>query len=129
MTSTRQVFELARRDFVQRAKSRAFLMTMVLTVGLVLLIGPLLMLLLFGCWLGVQQLWRRVFGLPGVDVQVAQRGQLAGELGGEVGVQVGREVAQRGMQGQALLVGRQEHGPDGGAADVGIGGRRRVRSR
>jgi ABC-2 type transport system permease protein len=44
MTSTRQVFELARRDFVQRAKSRAFLMTMVLTVGLVLLIGPLLSL-------------------------------------------------------------------------------------
>ncbi len=29
-----------------------------------LLIGPLLTLLLFGCWLGVQQLWRRVFELP-----------------------------------------------------------------
>jgi hypothetical protein len=28
-----------------------------------LFIGPLLMVLLFGCWLGVQQLWRRAFGL------------------------------------------------------------------
>jgi ABC-2 type transport system permease protein len=42
MSYTRQVFELARRDFVQRAKSKAFLMSMLLTVGVVLAIGPLL---------------------------------------------------------------------------------------
>lgn len=42
MSYTHQVFELARRDFVQRAKSRAFLMSMLLTVGVVLMIGPVL---------------------------------------------------------------------------------------
>jgi ABC-2 type transport system permease protein len=39
-----QIFELARRDFVQRAKSKAFLMSMALTVGIVLIIGPLISL-------------------------------------------------------------------------------------
>lgn len=42
MNRTRQVLELARRDFVQRAKSRAFLFSMVLIIALVLIIGPLL---------------------------------------------------------------------------------------
>ncbi|MDJ0923295.1 MAG: ABC transporter permease [Acidimicrobiia bacterium] len=42
MTYRRQVFELAKRDFVQRAKSKAFLMSMVLIIGVVLMIGPLL---------------------------------------------------------------------------------------
>lgn len=41
MSPTRQVFELARRDFVQRAKSKAFLLSMVLTVGIVFIIIPL----------------------------------------------------------------------------------------
>jgi ABC-2 type transport system permease protein len=44
MSSLRQVYELAKRDFVQRAKSRAFLITMLVTVGLVLAIGPLIAL-------------------------------------------------------------------------------------
>jgi ABC-2 type transport system permease protein len=44
MSASRQVFELARRDFVQRAKSKAFLMAMALTVGIILIIGPLLSL-------------------------------------------------------------------------------------
>lgn len=39
-----QIFELARRDFVQRAKSKAFLMSMALTVGIVLILGPLISL-------------------------------------------------------------------------------------
>lgn len=42
MSRTRQVLELAKRDFVQRAKSRAFLFSMLLIVGLVLIVGPLL---------------------------------------------------------------------------------------
>lgn len=41
MNAPRQVFELARRDFVQRARSKAFLMSMVLTVGIVFVIIPL----------------------------------------------------------------------------------------
>ncbi len=41
MNAPRQIFELSRRDFVQRAKSKAFLMSMVLTVGVVFLIIPL----------------------------------------------------------------------------------------
>ena len=44
MSGARQVFELTRRDFIQRAKSKAFLMTMAFTVGIVLLIGPLISL-------------------------------------------------------------------------------------
>lgn len=44
MNRNRQIFELARRDFVQRAKSKAFLMSMALTVGIVLMIGPLISL-------------------------------------------------------------------------------------
>ena len=44
MSSTKQIFELAKRDFMQRAKSRAFLMAMILTVGIVLIIGPLIAL-------------------------------------------------------------------------------------
>lgn len=42
MSYTRQVYELARRDFVQRAKSKAFLTSMVLIIAVVLMIGPLL---------------------------------------------------------------------------------------
>jgi ABC-2 type transport system permease protein len=42
MSRARQVLELARRDFVQRAKSRAFLFSMVFIILLVAIIGPLL---------------------------------------------------------------------------------------
>lgn len=42
MSQRRQVFELARRDFVQRAKSKAFLVSMVLIIGVVLMVGPLI---------------------------------------------------------------------------------------
>lgn len=42
MSSTRQVFELIRRDFVQRAKSKAFLASMLLIIAVVLMIGPLI---------------------------------------------------------------------------------------
>ena len=42
MSQARQVFELARRDFLQRAKSKAFLTSMILILGVVLTIGPLL---------------------------------------------------------------------------------------
>ncbi len=41
MSPARQIFELARRDFLQRAKSKAFLMSMALTVGIVFIIIPL----------------------------------------------------------------------------------------
>jgi ABC-2 type transport system permease protein len=37
----RQIFLLARRDFLQRARSRSFMVTVLLSVGLVLAIGPL----------------------------------------------------------------------------------------
>ncbi len=40
MSPIAQTFELARRDFTQRLKSRAFLLTMLFTVGIVLVIGP-----------------------------------------------------------------------------------------
>ena len=42
MSSTGQVFELIRRDFVQRAKSKAFLTSMLLIIAVVLMIGPLI---------------------------------------------------------------------------------------
>ena len=42
MSPLRQIFELTKRDFTQRAKSRAFLMAMVLTVGIVVIIGPII---------------------------------------------------------------------------------------
>lgn len=42
MSYTRQVFELIRRDFVQRAKSKAFLTSMLLIIAVVLMIGPLI---------------------------------------------------------------------------------------
>ncbi len=45
MSPLQQTFELAKRDFLQRAKSKAFLMAMVFTVGIVLVIGPLISLL------------------------------------------------------------------------------------
>jgi len=44
MNRTRQTFELTRRDFIQRAKSKAFLAAMLLTVGIVAMIGPILSL-------------------------------------------------------------------------------------
>ncbi len=44
MSPTRQIFELAKRDFTQRAKSKAFLMAMVLTVGIVVILGPVIAL-------------------------------------------------------------------------------------
>ncbi len=40
----RQVFLIARRDFLQRARSKAFLASMLVIVGLVLVMGPLLSL-------------------------------------------------------------------------------------
>ncbi len=42
MNRTRQTFELARRDFIQRAKSKTFLTAMLVTVGIVVIIGPIL---------------------------------------------------------------------------------------
>lgn len=42
MSALRQVYELSRRDFVERAKSRAFLVSMVVTVGLIFTVGPLI---------------------------------------------------------------------------------------
>lgn len=44
MNRNRQTFELARRDFTQRAKSKAFLMTTLLTVGIVIMAGPIIAL-------------------------------------------------------------------------------------
>jgi ABC-2 type transport system permease protein len=40
MSSFHQIYELARRDFVQRAKSKAFLISMAVTVGIVFIIIP-----------------------------------------------------------------------------------------
>jgi ABC-2 type transport system permease protein len=45
MNDGRQIFELAKRDFVQRAKSKAFLVSMALIIGIVLVIGPLISVL------------------------------------------------------------------------------------
>lgn len=44
MSSVRQVYQLARRDFVERARSRAFLISLLITVGLALTVGPLIAL-------------------------------------------------------------------------------------
>jgi ABC-2 type transport system permease protein len=44
MTAFRQLFEVARRDFVQRAKSKAFLVTTLLTVVIIVGIAPILAL-------------------------------------------------------------------------------------
>jgi ABC-2 type transport system permease protein len=44
VTPIRQLFELARRDFVTRAKSRAFLISMSVSILLVLALGPLIAL-------------------------------------------------------------------------------------
>ncbi len=45
MSRIQQTLLLARREFVQRARSKAFIVTMVLIVGLILAAGPLLALL------------------------------------------------------------------------------------
>ena len=45
MSRYRQVILLARREFVQRAKSRAFLVTMAIIVVVVVLAGPIILLL------------------------------------------------------------------------------------
>ena len=45
MSRYRQVMLLARREFVQRAKSRAFLVTMGIIVGVVVLAGPIILFL------------------------------------------------------------------------------------
>ena len=42
MSPLRQLYELARRDFLQRARSRGFLVSMAVTVGLVLAAGPII---------------------------------------------------------------------------------------
>lgn len=44
MSAFRRLFEVAKRDFLQRARSRAFLITTALTVGLILMVGPLVSL-------------------------------------------------------------------------------------
>jgi ABC-2 type transport system permease protein len=41
----RQVFDVARREFVQRARSRAFQITMLLTLGIIVAMGPILLLI------------------------------------------------------------------------------------
>jgi len=45
MNRWRQVFEVARREFVQRARSRAFQITMLLTLGIIVAMGPILLLI------------------------------------------------------------------------------------
>lgn len=45
MSARRQLYELSRRDFLQRARSKAFLVMMLLTVGLIFTVGPLIALL------------------------------------------------------------------------------------
>ena len=45
MSRWRQVFEVARREFVQRARSRAFQITMLLTLGIIIAMGPILLLI------------------------------------------------------------------------------------
>lgn len=42
MSSLRQIYEVARRDFVQRARSKAFLITTLLTVAAIFGLVPLL---------------------------------------------------------------------------------------
>jgi len=42
MNPLRQTLELAKRDFTQRLRSKAFLMAMIFTVGIVAVIGPLI---------------------------------------------------------------------------------------
>ena len=42
MTAFRQIFEVARRDFLQRARSKAFLAITLLTVGAILVLAPFL---------------------------------------------------------------------------------------
>ena len=88
MSATRQIFELARRDFVQRAKSKAFLMSMLLIVGLVLMIGPVLALIdrepgptyvgIVGDFpAGTVGAIREQADLLGVDVEIRQYADLA----------------------------------------------------
>ena len=45
MNRWRQVFEVARRELVQRARSRGFQITMLLTLGIILAMGPILLLI------------------------------------------------------------------------------------
>lgn len=45
MKQARQVFDVARREFVQRARSRAFQITMLLTLGIIVAMGPILLLI------------------------------------------------------------------------------------
>jgi ABC-2 type transport system permease protein len=45
MNRWRQVLEVARREFVQRARSRAFQITMLLTLGIIVAMGPILLLI------------------------------------------------------------------------------------
>jgi ABC-2 type transport system permease protein len=44
MTELRRVFELARRDFITRARSRAFVISMVAIIGVIVAAGPLITL-------------------------------------------------------------------------------------
>lgn len=44
MSELRRVFELARRDFVTRARSRAFLISMIAIIGVIVAAGPLIAL-------------------------------------------------------------------------------------
>jgi len=44
MTAAQRVFQLARRDFTQRLRSKAFLFSMLLIIGIVVLIGPIIAL-------------------------------------------------------------------------------------
>ena len=45
MRRARQIFDVARREFVQRARSRAFQITMLLTLGIIVAMGPILLLI------------------------------------------------------------------------------------
>ena len=88
MSPLRQVFELARRDFMQRARSKAFLMAMILTVGLVIIIGPIISLaggddsptvvaMVGEQPAGSEQAIREQSALLDIDVQLRRFGSLA----------------------------------------------------
>ena len=42
MSGLRQIYEVAKRDFIQRAKSKAFLISLLVIVGVMGAVGPLL---------------------------------------------------------------------------------------
>lgn len=88
MKRARQVFDVARREFVQRARSRAFQITMLLTLGIIVAMGPILLLIqdeAAPVQIGVvgtepvafDQAVRDQAALQGADVEISRFGSLA----------------------------------------------------